>query len=664
MPKLSLPTITAKYASTAALNTAFDAVEAAVEKTLSRDGTSPNEMLADLDLNSNNIINSGVVHTDRLVLGGIEVEATDGVSTAVSTLTNFDYIATGGQTTFSTAPLTPTADSVIVSVNGLVLPSTDITISTTNVVIPATSLNDEVSIKLFTRDVTATTPTATNTTYTPTFTGSVSRVIRDKLDEFVSVKDFGALGDGVTDDTAAIQAALDAGLGPVKFPVGIYCVSDEIVIPDGGGIIGANAFWKTRTGYTYDGGSYTVIKYIGAGGANTCVVRASQKEVGVIGTDFVAAGGTDDLINIQLKDFHVDCNNLADFGVYLYRVGYNNIVDRITCEKAVEANHVHLGCFGASFGIFGAYESADRGVDVGIDLFGWASAEATCFAYSAAFKCSNNGTGATYPGDDLACAGARIRVGRGSTVKLTCESNVGRAAILSQYNISTGGGGPVDYILEYIEGNGDGPYIDTLPSNGIMRIRDGFIHPGNGGSLAPQNITIEAKTDAGVVTTDEGPTDSSRWLSLERLIGSSSIPTNFDVISNTNKYAMRGCSRNVGFTNRKPNIDDYVATNTQVAASCWFTAAASPTVWHAVNGTLARSSAGVYTFTYTRPFRTAAVYTPQATVSVSAALDTQVRVTNHNISSIVVTTYNAAGVAADTGDRISITVSGLLEYQP
>jgi hypothetical protein len=38
----------------------------------------------------------------------------------------------------------------------------------------------------------------------------------------VNVRDFGAVGDGVTDDTAAIQAALDSGAGIVKIPTGTY----------------------------------------------------------------------------------------------------------------------------------------------------------------------------------------------------------------------------------------------------------------------------------------------------------------------------------------------------------------------------------------------------------------------------------------------------------
>lgn len=59
-------------------------------------------------------------------------------------------------------------------------------------------------------------------------TGAVARWVEDKLSESVSVRDFGAKGDGTTDDTSAIQAAINAvnaaGGGVLCVPRGTYIV--------------------------------------------------------------------------------------------------------------------------------------------------------------------------------------------------------------------------------------------------------------------------------------------------------------------------------------------------------------------------------------------------------------------------------------------------------
>jgi hypothetical protein len=65
--------------------------------------------------------------------------------------------------------------------------------------------------------------------YTPPFTGSVGTNVGNKLAQTVSVKDFGAVGDGVTDDTAAIQNAVNASANKrVYFPSGSYKITATI----------------------------------------------------------------------------------------------------------------------------------------------------------------------------------------------------------------------------------------------------------------------------------------------------------------------------------------------------------------------------------------------------------------------------------------------------
>lgn len=67
-------------------------------------------------------------------------------------------------------------------------------------------------------------------TFIQSGTGAVNRTVQAKLRETVSVKDFGAVGDGVTDDTAAIQAAIDT-VNNVHFPPGTYKVTVSNISP-------------------------------------------------------------------------------------------------------------------------------------------------------------------------------------------------------------------------------------------------------------------------------------------------------------------------------------------------------------------------------------------------------------------------------------------------
>ena len=71
-------------------------------------------------------------------------------------------------------------------------------------------------------------------TFVPAGTGATTRTAQAKMRDVVSVKDFGAVGDGVADDTAEIQAAfthlVSVGGGLLLFPAGTYLVSTQIIL--------------------------------------------------------------------------------------------------------------------------------------------------------------------------------------------------------------------------------------------------------------------------------------------------------------------------------------------------------------------------------------------------------------------------------------------------
>ena len=81
---------------------------------------------------------------------------------------------------------------------------------------------------------------ASGVTYNPAGTGAVATTVQTKLRQTVSVKDFGAVGDGVANDTAAIQAAVDSVPygGTVYIASGSYKLTDEIILHAGITVIG------------------------------------------------------------------------------------------------------------------------------------------------------------------------------------------------------------------------------------------------------------------------------------------------------------------------------------------------------------------------------------------------------------------------------------------
>lgn len=109
-------------------------------------------------------------------------------------------------------------------------------------------------------------------------TGAVQRTVQNRFRDSVNVKDFGAVGDGTTDDTDAVQAAIDAvcptvasgdtDVGSVFFPRGAYLVTKVI-----------DATSNRSTGRLRDG-----LKLHGDGMAGTVIVGETQSGRAVIET--------------------------------------------------------------------------------------------------------------------------------------------------------------------------------------------------------------------------------------------------------------------------------------------------------------------------------------------------------------------------------------------
>jgi hypothetical protein len=122
MAKLTLNTIGSRYGSIDALNDNSDLIETAFENTLSRDGTGPNNMESNLDMDSNRIINlaDGINNVDA-----VNVKQVNGLLQGVysGNIVKLREVATAtaGQTVFNLSGLTytPASNNLSIFINGI-----------------------------------------------------------------------------------------------------------------------------------------------------------------------------------------------------------------------------------------------------------------------------------------------------------------------------------------------------------------------------------------------------------------------------------------------------------------------------------------------------------------------------------------------------------------
>lgn len=249
--KPDITTIASGYYSRQALNSNFENLRDKFDNTLSLDGSTPNAMGADFDVNGYRILNAGQIDTDALYLNGIAVTSASDVDFQTTYLTA-SYTGDGSTVAYSLTANPQSEGNVSIYVDGVYQNKDTFSLSGTTVTFSeAPPLNAAIEIVYPTNTDTLNGSLSSAITYNQGGTGAQDRTVKAKLQETVSVKDFGAVGDGVTDDTAAIQAAVDSG-NPVFFPSGTYALDGTIDIGAGaklyGSGIGKSILFQTNAG--------------------------------------------------------------------------------------------------------------------------------------------------------------------------------------------------------------------------------------------------------------------------------------------------------------------------------------------------------------------------------------------------------------------------------
>ena len=158
---------------------------------------------------------------------------TAGSSGAPTTMTRQQFSGTGSQVAYTLAS-DPGAlgNSCEVFVGGIYQQRDTYTIAGTTLTFTAAPVagTDNIEVVNFLTTAIGTTDSSL-VTYVPAGAGATQRTVQAKLRDVVSVKDFGAVGDGVTDDTAAFQAALNSSANVHVFvPTGTYRITSTLNI--------------------------------------------------------------------------------------------------------------------------------------------------------------------------------------------------------------------------------------------------------------------------------------------------------------------------------------------------------------------------------------------------------------------------------------------------
>lgn len=196
----------------------------------------------------------------------------------------------------------------------------------------------------------------------------VVRTLQDKLDDFVNVKDFGAGADGVSDDTDAIQRALDNTFSlddtpttrthrRVYFPAGKYKITGTINVPPGVTLIGDGRAMtriineSSSTAFNFvdsNGNSGSGVAGFGTGSATGSEYFISHMEISSIhstGPRCISITGGENIIFDQVTFSGKSTFDTSTDGgtgvaaVYIYSQQYNIPVKNVIFHQCQFKNH-------------------------------------------------------------------------------------------------------------------------------------------------------------------------------------------------------------------------------------------------------------------------------------------------------------------------------------
>jgi len=210
---------------------------------------------------------------------------------------------------------------------------TDIVVGTTSVTFEPAGVNDSQTVS-----------------FLQAGTGAVSTTVQARLRETVSVKDFNAKGDGVTDDTAAIQAAIDSGAGSIFLPLDNYITSSTLNLNTTGQSLIGNSRNKTTLLANFRGGAVIEITAARCGVHNLAVStlsgsgRRNASPLGKTPPDTSVDGVSTDhgikiigtsLTHVQIKDCEIQYQPAN--GVYKAGSGSSFIIE--SCSVTACGGH-------------------------------------------------------------------------------------------------------------------------------------------------------------------------------------------------------------------------------------------------------------------------------------------------------------------------------------